>query len=50
MPVWLAEFEFGCPLLRVVGWPLLNNVEREKRWFETKWARQEEIRKIFDST
>src|SRR5918911_2285957 len=30
---------------------LLNDVEREKRWFETKWARQEkEIRKIIDST
>jgi hypothetical protein len=29
---------------------LLNDVEREKRWFETKWARQEkEIRKIIDS-
>src|SRR4051812_13760358 len=30
---------------------LLNDVEREKRWFETKWARQEkEIRKVIDST
>jgi hypothetical protein len=30
---------------------LLSDVEREKRWFETKWARQEkEIRKIIDST
>jgi hypothetical protein len=30
---------------------LFNDVEREKRWFETKWARQEkEIRKIIDST
>src|SRR5215213_2115269 len=30
---------------------LLADVEREKRWFETKWARQEkEIRKIIDST
>jgi len=30
---------------------LWNDVEREKRWFETKWARQEkEIRKIIDST
>jgi hypothetical protein len=30
---------------------LFNDVEREKRWFETKWARQEkEIRKIVDST
>src|SRR3954453_1038351 len=30
---------------------LLNDIEREKRWFETKWARQEkEIRKIIDST
>ena len=30
---------------------LLNDVEREKRWYETKWARQEkEIRKIIDST
>src|SRR3954470_11245047 len=30
---------------------LLNDVEREKRWIETKWARQEnEIRKIIDST
>src|SRR4051795_214094 len=30
---------------------LLNDVEREKRWFETKWARQEkEIRKIVSST
>ena len=30
---------------------LLNDVEREKRWFETKWARQEkEIRKIGSST
>jgi hypothetical protein len=30
---------------------LLNDVEREKRWFETKWACQEkEIRKIIDST
>src|SRR3954449_6033498 len=30
---------------------LLNDVEREKRWMETKWARQEkEIRKIIDST
>jgi hypothetical protein len=30
---------------------LLNDVEREKRWFETKWARQEkEIRNIIDST
>jgi hypothetical protein len=29
----------------------LSDVEREKRWFETKWARQEkEIRKIIDST
>jgi hypothetical protein len=30
---------------------LLTDVEREKRWFATKWARQEkEIRKIIDST
>jgi hypothetical protein len=30
---------------------LLSDVEREKRWFATKWARQEkEIRKIIDST
>jgi hypothetical protein len=30
---------------------LLSDVEREKRWFTTKWARQEkEIRKIVDST
>ena len=30
---------------------LWNDIEREKRWFETKWARQEkEIRKIIDST
>ena len=30
---------------------LLNDVEREKRWFETKWARQEkELRKIIDGT
>lgn len=30
---------------------LLGDVGREKRWFETKWARQEkEIRKIIDST
>ena len=30
---------------------LFNDVEREKRWFETKWARQsKEIRKIIDST
>ncbi len=28
----------------------MNDVEREKRWFETKWARQEEIRRIIDST
>jgi hypothetical protein len=30
---------------------LLADVEREKRWFNTKWARQEkEIRKIIDGT
>src|ERR1051325_6699293 len=30
---------------------LFNDIEREKRWCETKWARQEkEIRKIIDST
>jgi hypothetical protein len=30
---------------------LWADVEREKRWFATKWARQEkEIRKIIDST
>jgi hypothetical protein len=30
---------------------LWSDVEREKRWFATKWARQEkEIRKIIDST
>ena len=29
----------------------MTDVEREKRWFATKWARQEkEIRKIIDST
>jgi len=29
----------------------LNDVEPEKRWFTTKWARQEkEIRKIIEST
>jgi hypothetical protein len=30
---------------------LFDGVEQEKRWFATKWARQEkEIRKIIDST
>ena len=30
---------------------LLSDVEREKRWFTTKWTHQEkEIRKIIDST
>ena len=30
---------------------LFNDVEREKRWFEIKWARQgKELRKIIDST
>ena len=29
----------------------MNDVEPEKRWFTTKWARQEkEIRKIIEST
>ena len=28
----------------------MNDVERKKRWSETEWARQEELRKIIDST
>jgi hypothetical protein len=50
---YLTSVEFQHRIQAIVeGFTyLFNDVEREKRWFETKWARQEkEIRKIIDST
>jgi hypothetical protein len=50
---YLTSVEFQYRVQAIVeGFTyLLDDVEREKRWFETKWARQEkEIRKIIDST
>jgi len=50
---YLTSVEFQHRIQAIVeGFTYLwNDVEREKRWFSTKWARQEkEIRKIIDST
>ena len=50
---YLTSVEFQHRIQAIVeGFSYLwSDVEREKRWFATKWARQEkEIRKIIDST
>jgi hypothetical protein len=50
---YLTSVEFQHRVQAIVeGFTYLwGDVEREKRWFATKWARQEkEIRKIIDST
>src|SRR5262249_8664849 len=50
---YLTSVEFQHRIQAIVeGFSYLwADVEREKRWFATKWARQEkEIRKIIDST
>jgi hypothetical protein len=50
---YLTSVEFSHRIQAIVeGFSYLwADVEREKRWFATKWARQEkEIRKIIDST
>ena len=50
---YLTSVEFQHRIQAIVeGFSYLwTDVEREKRWFATKWARQEkEIRKIIDST
>ena len=50
---YLTSVEFQHRVQAIVeGFTYLwNDIEREKRWFTTKWARQEkEVRKIIDST
>jgi hypothetical protein len=50
---YLTSVEFKHRVQAIVeGFTYLwNDIEREKRWFATKWARQEkEVRKIIDST
>lgn len=46
-----TEFRHRVEAIAEAFTNLQTDIEREKRWFNTKWARQEkEIRKIVDST
>ncbi len=46
-----TEFKHRVEAIGEVFGNLQSEIEREKRWFNTKWARQEkELRKVLDHT